>query len=97
MKKKSPPISMFVMIAVIGLLISFLNGDFAIASIFEDLEGISLKFLLDELNLILGFVVLALVFIFWIWHSTRDEKEFYWEFDKEQEQEDDETGMKRPE
>jgi len=77
-----------VMIAVIGLLISFFNGDFAIASLFEDLEAISLEVLLDELNLILGFVVLGLVFIFWIWHSNRDEKEFYWEFDKDQDQED---------
>lgn len=88
MKKKSPPISLFAGIAVIGLLISFINGDFAIGPILEGMEGYSLEVLLDELNLILGFVVLALVFIFWVWRAARDEKEFYWEFDKDQEQED---------
>ncbi len=88
MKKKSPSISLFVMIAVVGLLISFLNGDFAIAPILEGLEIENLKVLLDYLNLGLGFLALAGVFIFWIWRAARDDKEFYWEFDKEQEQED---------
>ena len=93
MKKKSPSISLFVMIAVIGLLISFLNGDFAIAPILEDLEVNSLEVLLEYLNLGLGFLAMAGVFIFWIWRATQDEKEFFWEFDKEQE--DDETEIGR--
>ena len=88
MKKKSPPMSLFVGIAVIGLLISFINGDFAIGPILEGMEGYSLEALLDEINLILGFVALAGVLIYWIWRSTRDDKEFYWEFDKDQDQED---------
>ncbi|MCD6425895.1 MAG: hypothetical protein J7L35_10385, partial [Anaerolineales bacterium] len=87
MKKKSPSISLFVMIAVIGLLISFLNGDFAIAPILEDLEVNSLEVLLEYLNLGLGFLALAGIFIFWIWRATRDDKEFFWEFDKDDNQE----------
>ena len=97
MKKKSPPISLFAGIAVIGLLISFLNGDFEFGSILEGLEVVSLKVLLDELNLILGFVVLGLIFIYWIWRSSRDDKEFYWEFNKEQDQEENGTSDGRPE
>ena len=88
MKKKSPPISLFVGIAVIGLLISFINGDFAIGPIMEGTEGYSLEALLDEINLILGFVALAGVLIFWIWRATREDKGFYWEFDKDQDQDD---------
>ena len=88
MKKKSPPISLFLMIAVIGLLISFLNNDFSIASILEGLEIDNLEVLLDYLNIGLGFLALAGVFIFWIWRAARDDKEFYWEFNKDKNQED---------
>ena len=88
MKKKSNPISMIVMMAVIGIIISFFGTDFAIGPILESLEVDSLEVLLDYLNIGLGFLALAGVFIFWIWRSSRDEKEFYWEFDKEQDQED---------
>ena len=88
MKKKSPPISLFLMIAVIGLLISFLNGNFAIGPILEGLEIDSLDVLLDYLNFGLGFLALAGVFIFWIWRAAIDDKEFYWEFDKDQDQEE---------
>ena len=80
MKKKSPPISLFVGIAVIGLLISFLNGDFAIAPILEGLEVDNLKVLLDYINLGLGFLVLAVIFIVLIVRAARDEKEYFWDF-----------------
>ena len=88
MKKKSNPISIFVIMAVIGMLISVFGGDFAIAPILESLEIESLEVLLEYLNIGLGFLALAGVFIFWIWHSARDEKEFFWEFDKDEDQED---------
>ncbi|HDD55643.1 MAG: hypothetical protein DRI65_04370 [Chloroflexota bacterium] len=88
MQKKSNPISMIVMMAVIGIIISFLGTDFEIGSYFEGLDVSNVEVLLEYLNLGLGFLALAGVFIFWIWRATRDDKEFYWEFDKEQEQED---------
>jgi|GEM_PF-2806290 len=88
MQKKSNPISMIVMMAVIGIIISFLGTDFEIGSYFEGLDVSNVEVLLEYLNLGLGFLALAGVFIFWIWRATRDDKEFFWEFDKEQEQED---------
>ncbi len=57
MKKKSDFVSMFVMISVIGLLISVLNGDFEIGSYFEGLEINNLEVLLDTFNIGLGFLV----------------------------------------
>ena len=88
MQKKSNPISMIVMMAVIGIIISFLGTDFEIGSYFEGLDVSNVEVLLEYLNLGLGFLALAGVFIFWIWRATRDNKEFFWEFDKDEEQED---------
>jgi hypothetical protein len=80
MKKKSPSISMFVMIAVIGLLISFLNGDFAIGPIFEGLEIDSLEVLLDYVNIGLAFLALGGIFVVLIVRAARNEKELFWDF-----------------
>ena len=91
MKKKSNPISLFVIIAVVGLLVSFFNGDNALGPLLENLEVASLEVLLDYLNLGLGFLALAGVFIFWVWRASKKEKEFYWDFDKEKKEEEDET------
>ena len=88
MKKKSNPISMIVMMAVIGIIISFFGTDFELGPILEGLEIESLEVLLDYLNIGLAFLALAGVFIFWIWRATRDDKEFFWEFDKDEEQEE---------
>ena len=88
MEKKTNPISMIVMMAVIGIIISFLGTDFEIGSYFEGLDVSNVEVLLEYLNLGLGFLALAGVFIFWIWRATRDDKEFFWEFDKDEEQED---------
>ena len=80
MKKKSSPISIFVLIAIGGLVISFLNGDFNIGSYFEGLDLSNTEVLLDYLNLGLGFLVLAGVFIFFFVRSAREEKEYFWDF-----------------
>ena len=80
MKKKSPPISMFVLIAVGGLAISFLNGDYDIGSYFEGLDLGNTEVLLDYINLGLGFLVLVGVFIFFFVRSARGEKEYFWDF-----------------
>jgi hypothetical protein len=80
MKKKSPPISMFILIAVGGLVISVLNGDYDIGSYFEGLDVSNTKVLLDYINLGLGFLVLAGVFIFIMVRAAKDDKEYFWDF-----------------
>jgi len=77
MKKKSNFVSMFVMIPVIGLLISVLNGDFEIGSYFEGLEIYNLEILLDTFNIGLGFLVLAILLIFIFYRLGRQEKDQY--------------------
>lgn len=71
---------MFALIAIGGLVISFLNGDFDIGSYFEGLESSSLEVLLDYVNLGLGFLVLAGVFIFFVVRAAKGEKEYFWDF-----------------
>ena len=90
MKKKSNPISMIVMMAVIGLLISVFSGDFNIGSYFKDLNAVSLKALLDTINLGLAFLALAGVFIVLIVRAARKDKEYFWDFTKDDIQEDEE-------
>jgi len=80
MKKKSPPISMFVLIAVGGLVISVLNGDYNIGSYFEGLDVSNTKVLLDYINLGLGFLVLAGIFIFVMVRAAKNDKEYFWDF-----------------
>jgi len=80
MKKKSPPISMFVLIAVGGLVISVLNGDYDIGSYFEGLDLGNTEILLDYINLGLGFLVLAGVFIFFFVRAARGKEEYFWDF-----------------
>jgi len=80
MKKKSSSISLYVMIAIIALVVSFVNGDFAFGPFLEGLEGERLDFLLDNINLILGFLVLAAIFISLIVRAAREEKEYTWDF-----------------
>ena len=80
MKKKSNPIPMILMIAVGGLAISLVNGDYNIGSYFEGLEVSNTKVLLDYINIGLGFLVLAGVFIFFMVRIAKDDKENYWDF-----------------
>jgi len=75
---------MFFLIAIGGLVISFLNGDFNIGSFFEGLEVGSWEALLDYVNLGLGFLVLAGVFIFFVVRAARDDKDYYWDFEEDQ-------------
>lgn len=77
MKKKSNFVSMFVMISVIGLVISFLNGDFEIGSYFEGLEINNLEVLVNTLNIGLGFLALVLLLIFIFYRLGRQEKDQY--------------------
>jgi hypothetical protein len=91
MKKKPSVMPMFVMIAVIGIVSTVLNSDFDIGTIFEALDINSLEALLDYINLGLGFLVLAGVFIFLIVRAARDEKAYFWEFNPDQDQEEDIT------
>lgn len=74
---------MFVMIAVVGLVISVANGDFQIGSYFEDLDAGSLETLLDYINIGLGFLALAGVFIFFFVLAAKGNKEYYWDFEKD--------------
>ena len=77
MKRKSNPISMFVMIAVIGLVVSFLNGDFQIGSYFEGLEVTDPEVLLEYLSLGMGFLAISSIFIYLIVRAARG-KETSW-------------------
>ncbi len=64
MNKKPNYISMFVMIAIIGLLSMFLNSDLEIGSFFQDSETIDLESLLEYLNLGLAFLAFTAILIF---------------------------------
>jgi hypothetical protein len=55
---------MFVMIAIIGMLATFLNSGFEIGSFFQDFETIDLESLLDYLNLGLAFLAFTAILIF---------------------------------
>ena len=82
---------MIVMMAVIGIVISFFGGDFNIGSYFEGLDAGTVETLLDTINIGLGFLALAGVFIFFMVRAARkdkDEKEYFWDFDKDQNQKD---------
>ena len=50
MKRRSNPISLFVMIALVGLLVSFLSGDIEIGQFLEGLEISSTEVLLRVYN-----------------------------------------------
>ena len=90
MKKKSNPISMIVWMAVIGIIISFLGTDFEIGSYFEGLDVSNIEDLLDYVNLGLGFLVLAGVFIFFMVRAAKDDKEYFWDFTADDFKDDDE-------
>lgn len=88
MKKKTNPISMFVIIAVVGLAISVVNGDYDIGSFFEGLDVSSTEALLEYINIGLGFLALAGVFIFFFVRAAKGEKEYFWDFNKDDFRED---------
>ncbi len=90
MKKKSNPIPMILMIAVGGLAISLVNGDYNIGSYFEGLDVSNTKVLLDYINIGLGFLVLAGVFIFFMVRIAKDDKEYFWDFTADDFKDDDE-------
>ncbi len=80
MKRRSNPISLFVMVALVGLLVSFLSGDIEIGQFLEGLEISSTEVLLEYITMGLGFLALAGVFIFFFIRATRDDKEYFWDF-----------------
>ena len=86
MEKKSNLITVFVMIFISGLVISFLNGDFEIGSYFEGLEVNNLEFLLDILNIGLGLLVLVFLLIFILYRSGRKDKNQYSKPGREEDQ-----------
>ncbi len=90
MKKKSNPIPMILMIAVGGLAISLVNGDYNIGSYFEGLDLSNTEVLLDYINLGLGFLALAGVFIFFMVRVAIDDKEYFWDFTADDFKDDDE-------
>ncbi len=71
---------MIVMMAVVGILVTFIGGDFNIGSYFEGLDVSNTKVLLDYINIGLGFLALAGVFIFFMVRIAKDDKENYWDF-----------------
>ena len=73
MKKKTDFVSMFVMISILGVAISFIYGDFEIGSYFEGLEVNNLEVLLDTLNIGLGFLAFGFLFFFFIFRIGRRE------------------------
>ncbi len=89
MNKKSNPASMIVMMAVVGILVTVIGGDFNIGSYFEGLDVSNTKVLLDYINIGLGFLVLAGVFIFFMVRVAKDDKEYFWDFNKGDNQKDD--------
>ena len=80
---------MFVMIAVIGLVISFLNGDFQIGSYFEGLEVTNLEMLLEYLSLGLGFLAISSIFIYLVVRAARGKEASWLEQVLRDKQEDD--------
>ena len=90
MKKKSNPIPMILMIAVGGLAISLVNGDYNIGSYFEGLDLSNTEVLLDYINFGLGFLALAGVFIFFMVRVAKDDKEYFWDFTADDFKDDDE-------
>ena len=90
MKKKSNPIPMILMIAVGGLAISLVNGDYNIGSYFEGLDLNNTEVLLDYINFGLGFLALAGVFIFFMVRVAIDDKEYFWDFTADDFKDDDE-------
>ncbi len=75
MKKKTNFPSMFVMIIIISLVISFLNGDFEFGRYFEGLEVTDLEVLLDTLSLGLGFLAFASLLALLIFRAVNQEKD----------------------
>ncbi len=80
MKKKTNFVSMFVMIAVIGLMNWILNSDFEIGSYFEGLEINSVEVMLEYINLGLAFLTFSSLFIFLIVRAGRKDEKLYWDF-----------------
>ena len=83
MKNKSSIASTIGMIAVFGLVSVFLSSDFQIGSFFEGLEIDSLEGLLESISFGLGFLTFAILFIALILRAGTGEKEFYWDFEKD--------------
>ena len=83
MKNKSSIASTIGMIAVFGLVSVFLSSDFQIGSFFEGLEIDSLEGMLEYISFGLGFLTFAILFITLIMRAGKGEKEFYWDFEKD--------------
>jgi len=59
MNKKTNPISLLVMIVVLGLAVSVIGGDFNIGGYFEDLDTDNIEVLLEYLSIGLAFLTLG--------------------------------------
>jgi hypothetical protein len=63
------------MIAIFGLLLTFLNSDFEIGSFFQDFETIDLESLLEYLNLGLAFLAFTAILIFVFIRAARGKED----------------------
>ena len=88
MQKRPNPISMFVMIGIIGLVVSFLTGDFEIGSFIDGLEVDNIEVLLEYLSLGLGFLTMASLFIVLMVRASKGDRNYYWDFEKGDKKED---------
>jgi SNF family Na+-dependent transporter len=77
-------------IFIIGVVASFLNNRAEFSEMFGVLDGVPVADLLDEVNLFLGLLVLAVLVVFafyWFYKKDQDQdvKKNLWEGDQEDE------------
>lgn len=92
MKKKFNLGSLITTIALVGVLTSFLSSSFPLKEFIENMSTGELEQLLDTVNLGLAFISLAGVFVFLIARAAKDDKTYFWDFTKDQEKDNNETG-----
>lgn len=100
MKKRTNPVSLFVMIAIIGLLVSFFNGDFSPGVFFEGLDIGSTEVLLESLSIGLAFLAFAGMFIYFIVRASQQDKPlnpFQTWVESQEEDDDEDDGPARQE
>ncbi len=69
------------MIAIIGVAVSSLSGEFEIGSYFEGIEFAETEVLLEYISLGMAFLTLAIIFVYLIVRAANEEKELYWDFE----------------
>ena len=89
MKKKFNLGSLITTIALFGVLISFLSSNFPLKDLIGNLSTAELEQLLETINLGLGFLVLAAIFIVLIVRAVKEDKEYFWDFNTDDFRKDD--------